>query len=80
MRLPRVRFTLRSMMVGVAVVAGILWGTQNAAAHWRFYRQLAQHHASQEMRLRTEWATELAYKQKHGRYQSYQEEHNPDVS
>ena len=28
MRLPRVRFTLRSMMVGVAVVAGILWGAQ----------------------------------------------------
>ena len=67
MRLPCVRFTLRSVMVGVAVVAGVIWGSQTTAASLR----LAQYHASQEMSLRTEWADDLAYKQKHGQYQSH---------
>ena len=52
MRLPCVRFTLRSVMVGVAVVAGVIWGSQTTAASLR----LAQYHASQEMSLRTAWA------------------------
>jgi hypothetical protein len=66
MRLPCVRFTLRRMMVGVAVVAGVIWGSQTAASLW-----LAQYHAFHETSLRTEWAEDLAYKRNHGEYQSH---------
>ncbi len=43
MRLPRVRFTVRRMMVAVAVVAGCLWGRSFAIeqyGYFRIYRQL----------------------------------------
>ena len=43
MRLPRVRFTVRRMMIAVAVVAGCLWGRSFAIEQYRYlqiYRQL----------------------------------------
>ena len=65
MRLLRVRFTFRSMMVGVAVLACLIWGAQTVSRS-RFYRQLAQSHAAHEIRLRAEVARDLEFERKHG--------------
>jgi hypothetical protein len=50
MRLPRVRFTVRQMMVAVAVVAVVLTIAEGVWVHWRRgrYRQMARVYAARE--------------------------------
>jgi hypothetical protein len=47
MRLPRLRFTLRSMMIAVAIVAVACWG-EMIRRRWVAYRQKAAYYAGQQ--------------------------------
>jgi hypothetical protein len=60
LRVPRMRFTLRSMMVGVAVLAWLTFCAQTIA-RWQLFRKLAQSHAAHEVRLRAEVAPVLEF-------------------
>jgi hypothetical protein len=64
MRVPRMQFTLRRMMLAVAGAAVMIWGVQTTS-RWRLYRARAQHHALEHARLSAELAPALAFKQKH---------------
>jgi hypothetical protein len=67
MKLHRPRFTVRRMMVAVAIAAVSTWGAQ-AAFRWRDYRTRADVHASEQTRLRAELAPYVAFKGKSGRF------------
>jgi hypothetical protein len=45
MRMPAVRFTIRRMMVAVAIVGVMLWTTLWLGTRIRAYRWMAQYHA-----------------------------------
>jgi hypothetical protein len=51
MRVPRVRFTVRRMMVAVAV-SGLLLGAEVARRRWAYNRSMAHYHAREEGRMR----------------------------
>lgn len=63
MRLPSVRFTIRSLMIVVAIAGLALAGLQ-VRRRQTTYRQQAAAHAAQEVALRTraEWAGRMARK------------------
>ena len=51
MRLPRVRFTVRRMMVAVAVF-GLLFGAGVTRQRWAYNRSMVNYHANEERRMR----------------------------
>jgi hypothetical protein len=51
MRLPRFRFTVRRVMVAVAVL-GLLFGVEMIRRRWKYKLLMANYHASEEMRMR----------------------------
>ena len=51
MRLPRVRFTVRRMMIAVAVV-GTIFGCELTRRRWDTFRTMAAYHADEERRMR----------------------------
>ena len=61
MRLPRVRFTVRRLMVAVAVL-GLLFGAEVTRRRWEYNWLMANFHANEERRMRLllsgGWVTE----------------------
>lgn len=51
MRLPRVQFTVRRMMIAVAVL-GLLFGAEVTYRRWEYNRLMANYHANEERRMR----------------------------
>jgi uncharacterized membrane protein len=60
MRFPRVRFTVRRMMIAAAVAALLIMGAQTAC------RRRAEHHGAEEAKLKAELASALAFKRENG--------------
>jgi hypothetical protein len=58
MRFPRVRFTVRRMMVAVAIIGIVVWLGIAGGRHWR-YRRLAASYASKESLARNFSSGEL---------------------
>ena len=61
MRIPRVRFTIRRLMVAVAV-AGVFMTGARLVYHWRHYQAVAAMHASKEVSY-VRQAQQLEHKQ-----------------
>jgi hypothetical protein len=65
MRLPLM--TTRTWMVAMAAIAVQIWSGR-AAARWNHFRKLAEYHASEFTKLRTELAPALEYRREAGRF------------
>jgi hypothetical protein len=65
MRLPRVRFTVRQMMVAVAVVAMLFGGVQGMKRRQERLSSLARHHG---VKMLEGGSLSMVLSQEHGRY------------
>jgi hypothetical protein len=67
MRLPRVRSTVRRMMVSVAVVTVVTWGGR-VAARWHSRRNRAGHHAAPGVSIETASSSLLEFRRENGAF------------
>jgi Tfp pilus assembly protein PilE len=59
------RFTLRGMMIAVAVIAVLTWIAQ-AASRWSYYRTRAEHHAAELRNLNADLVPALEFRREMG--------------